>query len=107
MFIFGLPALINHKERTKEIGLSEIHRARKGPGRLHETLDKYTYFQKIVLLFQKITINKIVLYILENYNQQNHSLHLRKLQPAITTQGKNHKKEKREVEKREKMGGEV
>ena len=43
MFIFGLRTLINHKERTKELGLSEIHEARKGPGRLHETSDKYIY----------------------------------------------------------------
>ena len=76
MFIFGLPTLVNHKERTEELGLLEIHRARKGPGRLHETSDKYACFQKIVLLFQRITV------ILENYNQQNRSLYLRKLQSA-------------------------
>ena len=63
MFIFGLPTLVNHKEKTRELGLSEIHKARKGPGRLHETSDKYTYFQKVVLLFKRITV------ILENYNQ--------------------------------------
>ena len=51
VFIFGLPTLVNHKERTRALGLSKIHGARNGPGRLHETLDKYTYFQKIVLLF--------------------------------------------------------
>ena len=51
VFIFGLPTLVNHKERTRELGLSEIHGARKGPRRLQETSDKYTYFQKIVLLF--------------------------------------------------------
>ena len=44
---------------------------------------------------QKITISKIVLYISENYNKQ------------TIIQGKNHKKEKREAGKREKMGGEV
>ena len=76
VFIFGLPTLLNHKERIRELGLSEIHGARKGPGSLHETSHKYTYFQKIVLLFQRITItpenynHKIVLYISENYNQQ-------------------------------------
>ena len=72
VFIFGLPTLINHKERTKELGLSEIHGSR--PGRLHETSNKYTCFQMIVLLVYRITV------ILENYNQQNHSLHLIKLQ---------------------------
>ena len=86
VFIFGLPTLVNHKKRTREHGLSEIHEARKGPGRLHETSDKYTCFQKIVLLFRRITvISKIynqqnALYISKNYNQQNRSLHLRKLQ---------------------------
>ena len=101
MFIFGLPTLVYHKERTRELGLLEIHGARKGLGRLHETLDKYTYFQKIVLLFQRITVTP------ENYNQQNRSLHLRKLQLATTTQGKNHKKEKREAGKKGNRGGEV
>ena len=109
MFIFGLPTLVNHKERTRELGLSEIHRARKGPRRLHETSDKYTCFQKIVLLFQRIRV------ILENYNKKNHScynkkncsLHLRKLQSTNNhSRQKNHNKEKREVEKREKRGGE-
>ena len=76
VFIFGLPTLVNHKERSRELGLSEIHRARKGLGRLHETSDKYTCFHKIVLLFQRIIV------IPENYNQQNRSLHLRKLQSA-------------------------
>ena len=50
-----------------------------------KTSDKYTRFQKIVLLFQlsqKITICKAVLYISENYNQQSRSLHLRQLQSA-------------------------
>ena len=89
MFIFGLPTLVNHKERIRELGLSEIHGASKGPGSLHETSDKHMCFQKIVLFFpenysysrklqsaksfstsQKITISKIVLYISENYNQQ-------------------------------------
>ena len=75
MFIFGLPTLANHKERTRELGLSEIHGARKGLGRLHETLDKYIskrlyFYFKELQLFQKITIKKTVLYILENYNQQ-------------------------------------
>ena len=74
VFIFGLPTLVNHKERTRELSLSEIHGARKSPGRLHETLDKYMCFQKIILLFQRIIV------IPENYNQQNCSLHLRKLQ---------------------------
>ena len=74
MFIFGPLTLANHKERTRELGLSEIHGARKGLGRLHETSNKYTYFQKIVLLFQRIT------FTLENYNKQKCSLHLRKLQ---------------------------
>ena len=126
MFIFGLPTLLNHKEKTRKLVLSEIHGARKGPGRLHETSDKYKCFQKIVLLFQKITV------IPENYNQQNCSLHLKKLQSAkllstsqkitisktvpyisenynqqIATQGKNHKKEKWEAGKREKSGGTV
>ena len=78
MFIFGMPTLINHKQKTKELGLLETHGAWKGPGRLHETSDKYKYFQKIVLLFQRITV------IPENYNQQNYSLHLRKLQSAKT-----------------------
>ena len=76
VFIFGLPTLINHKERAKELGLSKIHGARKGPGRLHETSDKYKCFQKIILLFYRIIV------ISENYNQQNRSLHLRKLQLA-------------------------
>ena len=43
-----------------------------------QTSDKYTRFQKTVLLFQlsqNITISKVVLYILENYNQQIRSLH--------------------------------
>ena len=62
VFIFGLPTIVNHKERTRELGLSEIHRAWKGPGRLHETSDKYTCFKKIVLLFQRIIV------IPENYN---------------------------------------
>ena len=93
MFIFGLPTLVNHKERTRELDLSEIHKASKGLGRLHETSDKYTCFQKIVLLFQRITV------IPENYNQQNRSLYLRKLQPTTATQGKNHKKEKRDEKK--------
>ena len=62
VFIFGLPTLVNHKERTRELGLSEIHRARKGLGRLHETSDKHTCFQKIGLLFQRMTV------IPENYN---------------------------------------
>ena len=74
MFIFGLPTIINPKERTRDLGLSEIHGAWKGPERLHETSDKYTCFQKIVLLFQRIIV------ISENCNQQNRSLHLRKLQ---------------------------
>ena len=85
VFIFGLPTLVNHKERTRELSLSEIHGDRKGLVRLHETSNKYTCFQKIVLLFQRITV------IPENYNKQ------------IVTQGKNHKKEKKEAEKREKM----
>ena len=76
MFIFSLPTLVNHKERTRELSLLEIHEARKGPGRLHETLDEYACFQKIVLLFQRIIV------ILENYNQQNRSLYSRKLQSA-------------------------
>ena len=76
MFIFGLPTLLNHKERTRELDLLEIHIAWKGPIRLHETSDKYTCFQKIVLLFKRITV------IPEDYNQQNRSLHLRKLQLA-------------------------
>ena len=67
VFIFNLPTLVNHKERTKEFVLSEIHGAQKGPRRLNKTSDKYTYFQKIVL-FQRITVT------LENYNQQNRSL---------------------------------
>ena len=54
----------------------------------------YFYFRELQL-FQKVTINKTALYILENYNQQ------------TTTQGKNHQKEKREAEKREKRGGEA
>ena len=74
MFIFSLPTLVNHKERTRELSLSEIHGARKGLGRLHETSDKYTCFQKIVLLFQRTIVTP------ENYNQQNFSLHLKKLQ---------------------------
>ena len=114
VFIFSLPTLVNHKERARELGLSEIHGARKGPRRLYKTSDKYTCFQKIVLLFKRITV------IPENYNQQNRSLHLTKLQSAksfstskkITTskqpfKAKNHKKEKREAGKREKRGGEV
>ena len=76
VFIFGLPTLVYHKERTGELDLSEIHGARKGLGRLHETSDKYTCFQKILLLFQRITV------ISKNYNQINRSLHLRKLQLA-------------------------
>ena len=75
-FIFCLPTLISHKERTRELSLSEIHRTRKGLGRFHETSNKYTCFQKIVLLFQRIA------FILENYNQQNRSLYLKKLQSA-------------------------
>ena len=113
VFIFDLPTLINHKERTRELGSSEIHRARKGPGRLHETSDKYTCFQKIVLLFQRITVS------LENYNQQNRSLHLRKLQsakPFSTSQkitiGNNHSRQKPQERekwswKKRKEGAEV
>ena len=44
VFIFGLPTLVNHKERTRKLGLLEIHGARTGPRRLHETSDKYTCF---------------------------------------------------------------
>ena len=124
MFIFGLPTLVNHKERTRELGLSEIHGARKGPERLHETSEKYTCFQNIVLLFKRITV------IPENYNQQNRSLYSKKLQSTkplsifqkitiskivlyisknynqqTSIQGKNHKKEKRKPEK-EKRGEE-
>ena len=76
VFIFGLSTLVNHKERTRELGLSKIHRAWKGPRRLHETSNKYTCFQKVILLFKRITV------IPKSYNQQNHSLHLRKLQSA-------------------------
>ena len=63
--------------------------------------DKYTHFQRIVLLFQlsqKITISKVVLYISENYNQQRHSSHW-----PTPSQGKNHKKGKEKKEK-EKEG---
>ena len=55
----------------------------------------YLYFRELQL-FQKVTISKTALYILENYNQQ------------IATQGKNHQKEKKEVEKKkEKREGEA
>ena len=111
MFILGLPTLVNHKERTREFSLIEIHGARKGPGRLHETSDKYACFQKIVLLFQRITV------ILENYNQQNHSLYSRKLQlakPFSTSQklqsANSHSRQtpqEREKGRREMRGGEV
>ena len=53
----------------------------------------YLYFRELQL-FQKVTISKTALYILENYNQQ------------IATQGKNHQKEKKEVEKKKKRGKE-
>ena len=79
----------------------------------------YFYFRELQLS-QKITISKTVLYISENYNQLHCSLHIRKLQSAklfstshkitISKQlfkEKNHKKEKREAGKREKLGGEV
>ena len=54
-------------------------------------------FQKTVLLLQlshKITINKAVLYISENYNRQTPS------------QGENHKKEKKKNKEKEKIGEE-
>ena len=51
VFIFCLPTLVNHKEKTRELSLLEIHGAWKGLRKLHETSDKYTCFQKIVLLF--------------------------------------------------------
>ena len=66
-----------------------------------KTSDKYTHFQKTVLLFRlsrKITISKVVLYILENYNQQSRSLH----RPTLS-QGKNHKKRKEKRKEKEKM----
>ena len=102
LFIFDLPTLANHKEIIRKLGLSEIHGAQKGPGRLHETSDKYTYFQKVVLLFQ------IIIVIPENYNQQNCSLHLKKLQSAkpfstsqkITTSNNHSRKKPQEREKR-------
>ena len=74
VFIFDLSTLVNHKEITREFSLSKIHGAWKGPRRLHETSYKYTCFQKVVLLFKRITI------VPKSYNLQNYSLHLRKLQ---------------------------
>ena len=66
----------------------------------------YFYFRELQLL-QKITISKTVLYISENYNQQNRSLHLRKLQSAkpfstsqkIRTSNNHSKKKPQEREK--------
>ena len=110
MFIFGLPTLVNHK---KEPGSSVYHKstglARALEGYMkHQTsifVSKRLYFYfKELQLFQKIIISKTVLCISENYNKKNLSLHFRKLLPAIATQGKNHKKEKREAGKREKGG---
>ena len=65
-----------------------------------QTSDKYTRFQKSVLLFQlsqKITISKGVLYISENYNQQSRSLHR-----PTPSQGKNRKKGKEKRKEKEK-----
>ena len=59
--------------------------------------NKYTRFQKTVLLFQishKITISKAFLYI-------NRSLHPRKSRSAIPSQGKNHKKGKEKRKEKE------
>ena len=49
MFIFSPPTLVNHKERTRELGLSEIHKVH---GKIHNASNKYTCFQKMVLLLQ-------------------------------------------------------
>ena len=101
MFIFGLPTLVNHNERTRELGLLEIQVARKGPRRLHETSDKYTCFQKIVLLFKRIKV------IPEDYNQQNRSLYLRKLQLANNhSRKKPQEREKGSRKKKKKKRGE-
>ena len=101
MFIFVLPTLINHKERIKELGLSEIHEARKGPERLHETSKKSTCFQKIVLLFQRITV------ISESYNKKNRSLHLIKLKSANSHSRQKPPEREKGSRKREKRGGEA
>ena len=80
-----------------------------------QTSDKYTHFQKTVLLFQmsqKITISKAIPYISRNYNQQSLSLHQpfstsQKIMMGNPSQGKNHKKEKekekRKMKEKEKM----
>ena len=74
-----------------------------------QTSEKYTCFQKTVLLFQlsqKITISKVVLYISEYYNQQSRSLHLKRSRSAKTQSRR--KPKEREIEKEgegEKRGG--
>ena len=63
----------------------------------------YFYFRELQL-FQKITISKIVLYILENYNQQNRSLHLRKLQSANSHSRKKPQEREKGSQKKRKEG---
>ena len=94
MFIYGLPTVVNHNKRTRELGLVEIHRA----WWLHKTSNKCTSFQRIVLLLQlhqKITISKTALYISENCNQQT-TIQKKKKNPTGKRKGK-----------QEKMGGKV
>ena len=87
MFIFSLTNILARSSKKKK----------------KNTSDKYTRFQKTVLLFQlsqKITISKAVLYISENYNQQIRSLHR-----PTPSQGKNPKKGKEKMKEKRKGKG--
>ena len=83
------------------------------------------FISKELQLIQRITIGKVVLYILENYNQQSlslsfstsqkitiskaflcRSLHRRRLRSANPSQGKNQNKRKEKRKKKEKIGEE-
>ena len=82
MFIFSLSKILANCKKKKK-----------------QTSDKYTRFQKTVLLFQisqKIAIKKAFLYI-------NCSLHLIRSRSANPSQGKNHKKRKEKMKEKEKM----
>ena len=100
MFIFNLINILADRQKTK--------REKKGEGarlegalkkKKKQTSDKYTRFQKTILLFQvshKITISKVVLYI-------SRSLHLRRSR-SVNTQSRRKPQEieREKEEEREK-----
>ena len=106
MFIFGLPTLVNYKKKNRKDRFIINPRSLEGPWKVILNIRQVDLFSKNITF---ITV------IPEDYNQQNRSLHLRRLQsakPLSTSQKttisskKNPQGREKESRKKRKRGGE-